>query len=39
VEENKMIDIRIERTTAPKAKPELGEMNARALQMGYDYEG
>ncbi len=27
------------KASAPKAKPELGEMNAKALQMGYDYEG
>ena len=26
------------KASAPKAKPELGEMNAKALQMGYDYE-
>ena len=25
------------KASAPKAKPELGEMNAKALQMGYDY--
>ena len=25
--------------SAPKSKPELGEMNAKALKMGYDYEG
>ena len=25
------------KSSAPKAKPELGEMNAKALQMGYDY--
>ena len=27
------------RASAPKAKPELGELNAKALQMGYDYNG
>ncbi len=27
------------KASAPKAKPELGELNAKALQMGYDYEG
>ena len=27
------------KASAPKAKPELGEMNAKALKMGYDYEG
>ncbi|MBR2900882.1 MAG: 2-oxoacid:acceptor oxidoreductase family protein [Clostridia bacterium] len=27
------------KASAPKAKPELGEMNAKALQMGYDYIG
>ena len=26
------------KASAPKAKPELGELNAKALQMGYDYE-
>ena len=25
------------KASAPKAKPELGELNAKALQMGYDY--
>ncbi len=27
------------KASAPKAKPELGELNAKALQMGYDFEG
>ncbi|MBQ0110022.1 MAG: 2-oxoacid:acceptor oxidoreductase family protein [Clostridiales bacterium] len=27
------------KASAPKSKPELGELNAKALQMGYDYEG
>lgn len=27
------------RDSAPASKPELGELNAKALQMGYDYEG
>ena len=27
------------KSSAPKAKPELGELNAKALQMGYDFEG
>jgi 2-oxoglutarate ferredoxin oxidoreductase subunit gamma len=27
------------KASAPKAKPELGELNAKALQMGYDYQG
>ena len=27
------------RASAPKAKPELGELNARALQIGYGFEG
>ncbi len=27
------------KASAPKAKPELGELNAKALQMGYDYVG
>ena len=27
------------KASAPKAKPELGELNAKALQMGYDYKG
>lgn len=27
------------KASAPKAKPELGELNAKALQIGYDYEG
>ena len=26
------------KASAPKAKPELGELNAKALQIGYDYE-
>ena len=26
------------KASAPKSKPELGEMNAKALQMGYDYQ-
>ncbi len=27
------------KASAPKAKPELGEMNAKALMMGFNYEG
>lgn len=27
------------KNSAPKAKPELGESNAKALKIGYDYEG
>ena len=27
------------KASAPKAKPELGELNAKALEMGYNYEG
>ena len=26
------------KNSAPKSKPELGELNAKALQIGYDYE-